>query len=171
MKNSVSRSEYRHLLFRTAVLVMACDGEIHADEIQELLIAHQRTNYFSGIDFDVELSRLRDQMETDKQAVIRNYFEVLSEHELDPVQQLQLLELALRIVYADQRVHENEKRFCQMIQRVLRIPEPIMEQRFGSVSFISSTSHGRKIKDGDLVTAIADQLSLPTMEDLKVIED
>lgn len=169
MNDSVSGSEYHHLLFRTAVLVMACDGEIHAAEIEELRLAHQRTNYFAGIDFDAELSRLIDQIQGDKHAVIQAYFQTLGEHELDYVQQLQLLELALRIIYADQRVHENEKRFCQMIQRVLRIPEPIVEQRFGSVPFISVSSHDRKMKENDFVTAIADQLSTPAIEDLKNI--
>ena len=171
MNISVTKSEYHHLLFRTAVLVMACDGEIHADELEELRLAHQKTSYFSGIDFEMEFAHLRVQIETDKRAAIEKYFQTLSQYALDPVQQLQLLELALRIIYADKRVHENEERFCHMIQRVLRIPEPIIEQRFGSVPFITVAQHGRKIKDDDLVAAIADQLSLPTTEDLKVIED
>lgn len=170
MNDSVSESEYHHLLFRSAVLVMACDGEIHADELEELRLAHQRTSYFSGIDFDLEFSRLRDHLEGGKHEVIQKYFQALGEYELDTVQQLQILELVLRIIYADQRVDENEKRFCQMLLRVLRIPEAIIEKRFGSVPFLFTSSHDRKIEQAELVSAIADQLSIPAMEDMKVIE-
>ena len=170
MNDSVSKNEYHHLLFRSAVLVMACDGEIHADELQELRLAHQKTSYFSGIDLDAEFARLRDQLDGGKREVIQKYFQALGEYEFDPVQRLQLLELVLRIIYADQRVHDNEKRFCQMILRVLRIPEPIMEKRFGSVPFLFTSSHDRKIKRADLVSAIVDQLSISAMEDLKVLD-
>jgi uncharacterized tellurite resistance protein B-like protein len=159
---------YHRILFHTAVLVMACDGEIHADELRELQLANQRTGYFTGIDFDSELGRLSAGLEDDKQKVIQEYFHSLGSCEFDIVQRLQIVELVLRIVYADQRVHENEIRFCRMIQRELRVPDSLINQRFGSVPFLSARPN-EAMKQSETLSCIAEHLSSFSMEDMRSI--
>ena len=171
MNDSFSKEAFRQLMFHTGILVMACDGEVHPHEIDALRLAHKQTNYFGGIDFEVELARFVSEVENDTRGAIQGYFEALREAELDPVQQLQLVELTLRIVYADQCVHENEKRFCQMLLRILTIPGPVLEQRFGELPFIAGSSQEKRVADADLVSALANELSISEIDNIRVIDN
>ena len=162
---------YQRILFRTAVLVMACDGESHADEVRELKLAHECTQYFPGLDFDLEMSRVREQLEADKAYTFRAHFQQLAELNLDPAGGLQVLELVLRIIYADQRVHENEIIFCQLLQQVLRVPEPIIERRFGPISFLAVRHDSEKKIDLASTVEFANKVSMPELEELHRITD
>lgn len=170
MSTDASSSEdYRRVLFHTAVLIMVCDGEIHSAEVQELRLASERTQYFSGLDFESEMKGLLERLDADKSMVIQEYVEELGALDLDPVQRLQVLELALRIVYADSVIHENEVRFCRVIQRVLNVPEPILAKRFGSVPFLSDSTGAQRAFDSDSALSLASTISLPKFEEFKKI--
>lgn len=162
---------HERVLFRTAVLVMACDGEIHSDEIRELKLASTSTKYFSGVDFDVEMSLVREQLEKDKIGTLRTHFRQLSEQSISPAAALQLLELVLRIIYADQRVHENEVRFCQLLQQVLHVPEQVIQKRFGSVPFLVGQGGLEKNLDPGLNMDFLQQISIPDEEDFRQAAD
>lgn len=162
---------HQRILFRTAVLVMACDGEIHADEVRELKLASTSTKYFAGMDFDAEMCLVREQLEQDKIGTLRTHFRQLSERNFSPAASLQLLELVLRIIYADQRVHENEVRFCQLLQQVLRVPEAVIGKRFGSIPFLVGQSTSEKNINPATTLEFANRIAVPAQEDFHQFVD
>ena len=153
---------FRRLLFHTAAFAMACDGEIHPDEIQELKLVAGQTKYFDGLDLEAELSTFLRILDDDKHAAFQFYFEELSSAAIDPVRELQVLEVALRMIYADHKIVENEEKFCQLIQKILRVPKPILERRFGPVPFLDIGAWGVKELHSREVRSLADGLAVPT---------
>ena len=170
-EGNVVDASYQRLLFRTAILVMACDGEIHADEVRELKLAAKSTRYFSGLEFENEMALIRDQLRDDKVGTLREHFRQLSAQSLNPAAALHMLELVLRIVYADQRVHENEIRFCQLLQQILHVPEPVIEKRFGSVPFLVAQSTSEKSPKPGSAMDFAGEVAIPKQEDFNQIGD
>lgn len=144
---------YQRVLFHSAMLVMACDGDIHASEINEMRLAFEKTRFFTDINFEKEMERLVSELHKDKTSMIHTYFEELGGLEVDPVQKLQILEIVLRIIYADDRVHENEVKFFRLIKDRLMVPNEIIFRRFGTIDFLSGKTH-------------ADKKSLPSMDTL-----
>ena len=48
--------EFKKMLLRTSFAVMACDGQIHAKEIEELKQISDGTKYLGGLDLESELN-------------------------------------------------------------------------------------------------------------------
>jgi uncharacterized tellurite resistance protein B-like protein len=128
--------EYHRFLFNTAMLVMSCDGEIHDDEVTEMRLALKHSVMFKGLDFDSELDRFQSELAADAGSAIGNYFEKLETLGLDPVQKLQVLEIVLRIMYADDRADENEIRFLRLVKDRLGVMDEIFFKRFGDVDVL-----------------------------------
>ena len=152
---------FRRLLFHTAALAMACDGEVHPDEIRELKLVARHTKYFSGLNLEAEIATFFRVLEDNKHAALELYFKELASAALDPVRELQVLEVALRMIYADHKVVENEEKFCRLIRKSLRVPKPILERRFGPVPFLDIGALGGKDLDTKEVAGLADGFLVP----------
>ena len=139
----MNRTEYQQTLFETAMLVMVCDGEICPREIEEMRLAFEQSVLFSELSFEEELARVMEDLNEDKKEAVLGYFEKIETADLSSVQKLQLLEIALRIVYADDRVDPNEIRFVTLLKSRLQVMDEIFFRRFGSVEFLS----GRHAED------------------------
>lgn len=132
----MNQIEYHRFLFGTAMLVMACDGDIHDDEISELRLAFKNSAMFNGLDFDVEFKRFLAELHEDTRKTIDDYFEELQSIGLDPAQKLQVLEIILRIMYADDRADKNEIRFLRLVKEKLGVMDEIFYKRFGDVDVL-----------------------------------
>ena len=127
--------KFEKLLFNTAVCVMACDGEIHDNEIQELKLIAKNTPYFKNLDYQSELDTIMKNIKNNTN-IMKQYFEEIKAAELSPVQELLILEVVLRMMYADNRIDENEVKLIRIIKSYLKIPDQIIFERFGEIDFI-----------------------------------
>ena len=57
-ESDLSPEEFSKLLFKTAFCLIACDGEIHEQEIEELRLIEANTPYFREIELEFELKAL-----------------------------------------------------------------------------------------------------------------
>ena len=99
---------YQKILFRTAMCVMACDGDIHHSEVREMEVAFEKTDFFKDLVFKTEIDFVLDRFKSSEKEFLIECVDNLSKATMSPVQELQILELALRIIYADNRVDKNE---------------------------------------------------------------
>jgi len=127
--------KFEKLLFNTAVCVMACDGQIHESEVNELKLIGEKTPYFKELDYENELSKIMSDIKKNKN-IMKLYFNTLKEAELSPVQELLILEVVLRMMYADNRIDENEIKLVKLIKGYLKIPDQIIFERFGKIDFL-----------------------------------
>jgi|AntAceMinimDraft_9_1070365.scaffolds.fasta_scaffold29516_2 uncharacterized tellurite resistance protein B-like protein len=127
--------KFEKLLFNTAICVMACDGEIHDREIQELKLIAKNTPYFKDLDYQTELDTIMKKIKNNTN-IMKQYFEEIKAVELSPVQELLILEVVLRMMYADNRIDENEVKLIRIIKSYLKIPDQIIFERFGKIDFL-----------------------------------
>lgn len=112
--------------------MMACDGHVHDDEFAEFAAIASDAPYFSGIDARAELVAVVDEIEKKGSAAVRDYLIALETNEMSVTQQLLLIELLLRIAHADAVQHPNEIVFLDLVRQILQVPEPLLQERFGS---------------------------------------
>jgi len=158
----MDRIEFQRVLFKSAVLVMACDGEIHDNEIKEIKLISEKSYYFKDIDFDSELKLLIEEFNENEKKALENYFSQLKASEYSPVQQLQIIEIMLRIIHADNRVDENEMKFIQLTKSLLGVHSEIIVRRFGHVDILTKLN---LVKNEKLSTKhLVDQIDLSGLQ-------
>lgn len=138
----MDKKEFRNILFRTAVFAMACDGEIHETEIQELESIAKNTPYFEGTEQGSLLAELVEKIKKQGRSTVKEYFELISGGEFTPSEELLILEVALRIIQADKKIDQNEERFMRALRRCLLVSDEILKLRFGSIEYLMLTKDG-----------------------------
>ena len=120
-------------MLQTAFCVMACDGEIHELEINEIREVGTSTPYFGDLDLEAEIETLLAELKDKGRAFFSGYFESLEKQDIDDIQKLLLFEVTLRIIYADKRLDENEVRFLRALKKRLGLMDELILDRFGEV--------------------------------------
>lgn len=157
-------TDYQRILFDTGMLVMACDGEIHPNEVLEMQLAFQKSSLFKDLNFHEELERITAEFNQDKKQVVISYFDQVSSGDIKPTQKLQILEIILRIMYADNRIEPNEIRFLKLVKSRLGVMDEIFFKRFGEVDFLPSSHTPEKITDS--ARAFVNEVELPDFADV-----
>ena len=135
-ESEIASEDFSKLLFRMAFCLAACDGEIHELEIHELKDISKNTPYFGEINLDSELKKSLADFEKFGTRNINNLFKTLETTKRSMVQELLLLEVALRMVAADERVDKSEIQFIKAMRWRLDILDPLIVQRFGQISYL-----------------------------------
>ncbi len=158
-------SDFKNLLFKSAVCVMACDGEIHEDEIKEIEMIARTTPYFKDMDCSAALTKLVDDIRINGKHVIKIYFAQIGDSEFTPVQELLILEVLMRIINADKNIDPNEVKFLQIVKSKLKVHDEIIIERFGTVDLLFDRQY--KNVDKSFKDDFIGELKLPKFKDLK----
>ena len=110
---------------------MTCDGHIDEKEIEEIRLMDKNTTYFGDMDVSKALDKGIKDLGQHGHQVIEKLFSDLRETSLNMVQELLILEVTFRIIYADQKVDENELRFLKLLRGRLELHDEIIIERFG----------------------------------------
>ena len=156
---------FQKLLFRSAVCVMACDGEIHEDEKKEIEKIVNTTHYFKGMDCSSELQHIIAEIGEQGRTVIRSYFDQIRESDFTPVQELLLLEILMRIINADGKLDPNEIKFLHIVKSKLKVHEEIIIERFGQVDLLFNRHY--KNVDKSFKDEFIGKFPLPKLKNLK----
>jgi hypothetical protein len=133
-------SEYKKILLDIAVCAISCDGIIDEREINELHEIEKSSPYFSALDLSETLeASIKDCMD-DMNEFQRKIFDLLDSNDLNIVQELSLLDISLKIIAADEKEAEAEIQFLKELRSHLKVEDLIIKQRFGSISYLSSTN-------------------------------
>ena len=100
---------------------MACDGDIDKRELLLIKQLHQDTKVFGLIDIDQELEKLLCEINQDGYGFLKGYFDDLSSSQLSEQDELKLIELAVGIIEADDKVEYGEIKFFKVIRSNLKI--------------------------------------------------
>lgn len=143
----MEKETFKKILFKVAFCTMACDGDIDNREIEEIELMGKKANYFIDIDLTDELKKLVLDFNKKGVGIIEKLFDDLSKIEFNPIQELLILEVAIRVIYADKRVDENEIKFFKYLRSKLRVPNEIIAERFGDISDIYDLKIQDKVID------------------------
>jgi len=162
----MDKNEFKKILFKVAFCTMACDGDIDQREIDELKIMDKNTSYFSDIDLSDELKKLVNDFKDKGVRVIEELFELLRKTKLNPIQELLILEVALRIANADEKIDENEVKFINFIRSKLELHDETINDRFGELNILYTNEYSRNIVAGKTEIEFAENIKLPEMSAL-----
>jgi len=170
----VTKKKFRDILFKTAVFAMACDGEIHETEIEELKNIAENTSYFEGIKYKSLLEELVKKIRKRGRSTIKEYFKTMIKGKFTSSEELLILEVALRIIQADKKIDQNEERFVRILRKSLLISDEVLRLRFGNIEYIMATKEGaveevQKIIPDNVLHAV-DDIDLGSLESQDIKE-
>ena len=164
----MDKTEFKKLLFKVAFCTMACDGHIDKREIDELKIMDKNTSFFDAIDLSDELSALVESLDNHGTRIIDELFDSISKADLNAIQELIILEVALRIINADEKQDENEIKFVNYLRGKLKVHDEIISDRFGKVDLLRTNDYSRNINS--LKSKFdSDTFKLPEINEIKEI--
>jgi uncharacterized tellurite resistance protein B-like protein len=126
MKNQ----EFKDFLFKSAVMAMACDGDIAETEIEEIKTIVANEIYFMGYDIEEPLKLNIDNIKANGKDAINQYLLEIETNDLNEHQEILLIEVVLRIIEADNDVQSSELKFLQMAKAKLKIDEQTLIVKF-----------------------------------------
>lgn len=126
MKNQ----EFKDFLFKSAVMAMACDGDIAESEIEEIKNIVANEIYFMSYDFEEPLRNNIDNIKTNGKGLINQYLQEVGTHEFNEHQEILLIEVLLRIIEADNDIQLSELKFLQMVKAKLKVEEQTLIVKF-----------------------------------------
>lgn len=128
--------EFKKLLFKVACCTMICDGEMHQSEIDELRLIKKSTAYFSDVDLSEEFLSFLEDAKINGVKVINDLFLTLKSIKFNPIQELLFLEIAIRIINADNVQDESEIRYIRHLRSHLDLHNEVIKDRFGSLTLL-----------------------------------
>ena len=166
----MDKNEFKKLLFKVAFCTMACDGHVDAREIDEMKLMDKNTLFFHDIDLSAELDELIQELGVKGVALVSELFNELEKNELNPIQELLVLEVALRIINADEVHDENEVKFIHFLRAHLKVHDEIIVDRFGELEILHTNPYLSGAKLNSDVTSFSDELEMPTLEDFNSVD-
>ena len=143
---------------------MACDGHIDEKEVEEIKKMNKNTTYFGDVDLSVELELLLKNLDKHGKKVVNDLFQEIRDTTLNPVQELLLLEVALRIIHADEKIDENEMKFLKLLRGKLEVFDEIIIDRFGKNNLLFDKLYKSDIKLSEI--KYVDEMELPKFTEM-----
>jgi tellurite resistance protein len=162
----MDKNKFKKILFKVAFCTMACDGHIDDREIKELQIMDKKTSFFEAIDLSEELKQLIKNLDKNGTKVIEELFSCLRDTKLNPIQELLVLEVALRIINADGKHDENEVKFIHLLRSKLELHDETINDRFGELDILYTNEYSKNIVSGKTEIEFAESVKLPEMSEL-----
>ena len=140
--------EFQDFLFKSAITVMACDGNIEENEIKEIKKMADNEIYFMGYEYELPLKDNLNHIKANGKNAINQYLSELSNTTLSDKQELLLIEILIRTIEADERTHQNEIKFLQMVKSKLKITEEILITKFpNQINYLIDLHHHGSLKE------------------------
>jgi hypothetical protein len=159
----MDKNKFKTILFKVAFCTMACDGDIDEREIEEIKKMDKVANYFEDIDLSSELENLISSFKINGIGIIVELFDEIKELELNPIQELLILEVSIRIIYADKRIDDNEIKFFRFLRSKLRIPNSIISDRFGDINELYDTKQDNNIVYDKTIYEFTKSIKIPEL--------
>lgn len=129
---------------------------------------NNNTTFFNAVDLSDELTDLLKSLEKNGIKIIEQVFNELSKSELNPIQELIILEVAIRIINADKKHDENEIKFLNLLRSKLKVHDEIITDRFGKIDILHVNDYSMKVSSTFFESNIGG-ITLPNLDDLRNI--
>ncbi|MGH7472183.1 MAG: TerB family tellurite resistance protein [Longimicrobiales bacterium] len=123
---------YQRLALQHALHAIACDGKIHAREVEELRRLTTNTPYFDELDAEAELTSALDVLAKHGVVAITEALGRLATEDLTPRQRVKMLEVLLHVVDADDAAEPAECAYLQQTQAALGVSVEEVAKHFPS---------------------------------------
>jgi len=128
--------KFKKLLFEVACCAVACDYDIDEREVRELQYIDKSTTYFKDIDLSGQLDNFLADFKGNEAETIDELLEKISNASMTSVQELLVMEIVLRLIYADLKIDEKEIDYLKSIRLALSISDEVITDRFGKIDIL-----------------------------------
>lgn len=115
--------EVKELYLKTLFCCSACDGEIAPEEMSLVKQISENDRAFDGVDVEGVLNQYVEQINNKGRAFLQEYLREVADTNLSDSESLKLIELAVKMIEADQQVLYSEVKFFKTIRSNLRISD------------------------------------------------
>ena len=155
---------------------MACDGDIDKREIKLIKGLQKENKTFGDIDINSEMDSLLLAINNDGHQFMRDYFNELTTSELTEADELNLIEVAIETIKADEKVEYSEIKFFKVIRSKLKIGnDPILEKHPDFEDYLEqdiiTDSYLARLQDDFFDTLISDEFELISEIDNDILEN
>lgn len=127
----------QELFLKTMFCCMACDGDIAQEEIEMVRKAVEDTSMFDGLDVEAALDSYIAAINQNGKQFLWMYLSELSEETLTTEEELLIVEYAIKMIEADNRIEYSEVKFFKKIRsRLLVSDEQILERHPDKEDFL-----------------------------------
>ena len=118
-------TNFNNLLLQTAFCCMACDGEIAPEEVKLIKSECELLPALQNVDFSTEINKFVSDFNADSKKFFKIYFEILEHNVADLTEQneLDLLDFAIRVIKADEKIEYSEVKFFKTIRYRLKVSD------------------------------------------------
>lgn len=113
----------QELYLKTMFCCMACDGDIAPEEIQMIKAIAIQTPILEGLDMENILNTYVLAINQNGILFFRKYLNELSEEKLTSDEELQIVELSIKVIEADNNVEYSEVKFFKKIRARLSVSD------------------------------------------------
>ena len=171
----MDNKEYNKLLLKTAFSCMACDGDIDKREVKLIKRLHKENKTFGEIDINTEMDNLLISINKDGHQFMRDYFNELTTSDLSEANELNLIEVAIDTIKADEKVEYSEIKFFKVIRSNLKIDDDsILEKHPDFENYLEqdiiSESYLARLQDDFFDTHISNEFELISKIDDDILD-
>lgn len=115
--------DFNKILLLTSVCCMACDGEIAKEEVEALKKLSSDKELFGDDDMSQIIPAITESMSKYGYGFVKSYLDLLEKADFNEQQAIQILEVATKTIYADEKVEYDEIKFFKSIRHRLNISD------------------------------------------------
>lgn len=159
--------DFNKIMLKTAFSFMTCDGNIAPNEIALIQEISEKEDWFGDIDINIELDFLIEVINSMGMGFLKDYLKVLKKAEFNSKQELQLVEVAVKTLYADGKVDYNEIKFFRIFRSMLDVSDDQIRTEFPTLSeeFLESDIFSNAYL-GQLFDDYFEKIEIPIFEKL-----
>lgn len=113
----------KEILLKTLFCCSACDGEIAPEEVALVKRLSENDNTFEDLNVESILNAYITLINLQGKMFLKNYLDELAESDLTAADQIKLMELAIKMIEADNQILYSEVKFFKKIRRCLNISD------------------------------------------------
>lgn len=157
--------DFNKILLKTAFSFMTCDGHIAPNEVALIRKMAEEDRAFGDIDIDTELDFLIEVINNMGMGFLKDYLKVLRNANLRQEQELRLIEMAIKTLYADGRVDYNEVKFFRIFRSLMSVSDEQIEAQNPNLpdQFLESDVFSHAYL-GQLFEDYFEKVEIPTFE-------
>jgi uncharacterized tellurite resistance protein B-like protein len=123
-------TSFNQLLLKTAFCCMVSDGDIDEREVAVVKSICKSFSSFENIDLKEEINVYVSKINSDSRQFITNYFITLEQSKLSEQEELILIDVAIKVIKADEIIEYSEIKFFKNIRHRLKVGDEKIIEHF-----------------------------------------
>lgn len=131
----MEKIEFEKLLLQTAFCCLAADGDIDQREIDLIKNIFGSKDQYKEVDFDTKMNSYIKFYNEKGKEFFHFYFDLLDKSNLSEEEELELIDMAIQTIHADDKVEYSEIKFFKVIRHHLKVSDENILSKFPDLEF------------------------------------